>query len=327
MRIVRHRGKWAAQIESGKRYSTGLDATPEYRDAAEQKGREIIAALQRAAYGNTVNEIMLAYVADIPNRTNVVNNPKAVEYARRSVRPFFGHLKPDDITRDMCRNYTKAMREQGKSDSTIKTYLDRIKTCVMWDNPQSKAQFETPAATTRQDEWLTREQFRKLLDSCGDNHHTYMFLQIAIATAAREEAILGLRYDTHINFERDQIWLGFKAGGKRRATVPMTKTVRDLLWEFKGYSVSGHVVEYGGKPIKSIRRSIGKVYNEAGIKLKAKVHGIRHSAAMWMINDGASLEQVKEFLGHSSIAVTEHHYAKYMPEYLKEPSKSLDVGR
>ncbi len=65
MRLVKHRGKWAAYI-NGSRYSTGIDIATD-RGLAERKARDILAALA-TPIGRTSAEILSAYVADMPRR-------------------------------------------------------------------------------------------------------------------------------------------------------------------------------------------------------------------------------------------------------------------
>ena len=84
MRIVEHRGKWAVRT-GGKRYSTGLAATGENRDAAQRKASEIVRILATAKASGTVSDILDGYLDDMPNRANAEKRPlnKASTPARR----------------------------------------------------------------------------------------------------------------------------------------------------------------------------------------------------------------------------------------------------
>lgn len=57
-------------------------------------------------------------------------------------------------------------------------------------------------------------------------------------------------------------------------------------------------------------------------KPKVTFHVLRHTAASLMMQAGASLHEVAEILGHSTLEVT-RRYAHFAPDYAKEPIKRL----
>lgn len=52
---------------------------------------------------------------------------------------------------------------------------------------------------------------------------------------------------------------------------------------------------------------------------------LRHSAAVWLVEDGHSMEAVAQFLGHSNTAMTYRVYARYSPKYLRKLTASLEI--
>lgn len=53
---------------------------------------------------------------------------------------------------------------------------------------------------------------------------------------------------------------------------------------------------------------------KAGLGFTPRVHDLRHTAASWLIADGASLMQVQAVLGHESITTTIDRYSHLMPD-------------
>lgn len=51
--------------------------------------------------------------------------------------------------------------------------------------------------------------------------------------------------------------------------------------------------------------------SRAGLPEGLRIHDLRHTAAAFMINEGANIELVRQQLGHSSIAVTNKHAHLY----------------
>ena len=54
------------------------------------------------------------------------------------------------------------------------------------------------------------------------------------------------------------------------------------------------------------------------------VHGLRHSNASLMINDGVDIKAVSEWLGHCNIAITGDIYSHIFDEYKSRIAKSLE---
>jgi integrase len=162
-----------------------------------------------------------------------------------------------------------------------------------------------------------------------------VFLHLGIATAARKEAIFELQWETNILWDREAIFLGFKRGGKKRSTVPMTPTLRAVLTHAKKLARTPYVVEFEDAPVKSVRTSLAKAAIRAGLyEVDEKgekhpwvtPHVLRHTAGVWMAADGVPLEEISDFMGHSDIGVTKRVYAKYQPEHMTKARSALDVS-
>lgn len=106
-----------------------------------------------------------------------------------------------------------------------------------------------------------------------------------------------------------------------RARLLIAKQQREDEFEAlrkKGKSRSGkaiivpeqtvYLIEYKGRPIKQLRRSLETACNRAGIVYHVRPYDVRHLFASSMLQGGADLAAVSALLGHSDISTTQKHY-------------------
>ena len=62
-----------------------------------------------------------------------------------------------------------------------------------------------------------------------------------------------------------------------------------------------------------------------GLPAGLRFHDLRHTCAALLIANGRHLEEVKDYLGHSSIRVTSDRYGHLFPQARAELADSLDA--
>ncbi len=92
----------------------------------------------------------------------------------------------------------------------------------------------------------------------------------------------------------------------------------------KRMALTDHVLEYRGKPIRSVKNAFMKAKKRAGLD-HVRIHDLRHTSAVWMAMAGIDMHKIAMFLGHSSVRVTEKHYARYSPTYLRAEAEVLSM--
>jgi integrase len=320
IRLVAHRDKWAFRYE-GQRYSTGLGATPENKDAAQRKAGKILQALIYEPQNETVAAIMASYLAEKDDDPRCIDSDR-LRYAWKALEGHFAGLLPDEIDRRKCRAYHKA--RANYANGTINKELRTLRAGLTWhlgskDNPSI---FEFLPEDEPRDRHLSRAEFYRL-EEAASSPHLKLFLHLAIATAARKAALLELTW-MQIRWDQNAIFLGKKPNGKKRATVPMTKRLRKELEAAKEAAECSHVIEYAGEPVGKINKAFNRACRKAGIS-DFTIHDLRHTAAVWMIGDGVLMEKVSNYLGHTRIDITRNIYAKYQPDHLQDAAAALEV--
>lgn len=287
------------------------------REAAE---RALLDWLRTAAGPReTVADIMIAYLDDRHGRAN---EARAGDAWKR-LRPHFGHLRPEHVTRQVCREYA-AMRRRRAKDGTIIKELSTLRAGLRWHDRNTPAMIELPRQPPARDRYLTREEYRALRDAAAATPHCHLFVWLAYRTAGRATAILELTW-SRVDFERGLIRLatGAEHGSKGRATVPMADDLAEILREARRGALTDHVVEFNGKMVRSIRKTFAAAVARAGL-VDVSPHVLRHSAAVHMVESGVPMSEVAQYLAHSSEAITFKVYGRFSPSYLRRAAGALE---
>lgn len=265
----------------------------------------------------------------------------AMKFEWKAIGSHFGHLRPDQITTDICRAYTAKRRAtmipRGKDapprpvhDGTIWTELGHLRTVMVWaaDKKHLIARapdIERPQKPAAKDRWLTDKEIAKLLDAkCAP--HIKLAILLMLSTAARVGAILDLTWD-RVDFDNGVINLRTDATGPRkgRAIVPMNASTRAALKAAESASLTDYVIEWAGEQVKSIKTGFNAAVADAGLE-GVSPHVLRHTAAVHLAVAGTPMSRIAQYLGHSSTAVTERVYARFAPDHLRAEADVLDFG-
>ncbi|MBK1640234.1 hypothetical protein CKO24_14430 [Rhodothalassium salexigens DSM 2132] len=321
--IVRHRGGWSIAFHDKdgvyRKRALGTDDYTVAKARAPQRWKEI----QKPKSG-LVAALYQAYLEELEERGKSSSRQRD---AWKRLAPVFAPLEPTDVTRKVCHAYVEQRRDGGASRATIHTELLYLRAALRSAERAgllTKAPHITlPDRGAPASRHLTRDQFRLLLDGCCAPH-IRLYMQIAIATAARPSAILDLQWD-QVDFELKRIDLnppGRAQTSKRRPIVPINDKLLGVLWEARQGAISAYVIEYGGGRVQSIKSAFASASARSGVK--ATPYSLRHTAAVWMAEAGVRMSVISQYMGHTSTSVTERTYARYSPDYLQDAAAALD---
>lgn len=247
-------------------------------------------------------------------------------YPRPSLSRHFGAMLPESIDQKACEAYAK---ERTAAPATIHTEMGILRSALIHAqriNWIVKAPFIwMPPNGEPCDRWLSHEEATRLVAAC-EQPHLKLYVMIALHTGGRPGAILDLTWE-QILWERDLI--NFNPPGrarthKGRPLIKMTAELRAALQAASGAEKrdGGHVVSWGRKRVKSVKRAFAAACARAGLN-DVTPKTLRHTAATWMAERGVPMRVISLQLGHSSTDVTERVYAKHSPEYLAEATDAL----
>lgn len=320
-RLGRYRGGWVAVTGHGDA-RTRRRLPVDDRDAALR----LIAELNRPNLADpAVEALWRAYCADNAGKAVL----ETMRYTWRAIAPSFGALRPHEITIESCRAHTARRRAAGIGDGTIHTELGHLATVLNWAARKRKLideapYIERPPKPPAKDHYLTRAQVEAVIDAAA-LPHVRLYLILLITTSARIGALLDLTWD-RVDLERGMIQLrnpDDPVRRKGRATVPINRTALSALSEARAGALTGHVIEWAGRPVTSVRRSIATAARKAGVQ--ATPHVFRHSAAVWMASAGIDDREIADFLGHANAALVRKVYGRFRPEFLRRAAEVLEL--
>lgn len=315
--LTLHRGKLALTFrDNGKprRISTGTAD----RGRAEAIARELWERITKPAT-ERIGDLWPLYVKD-RKKDGVGTDFRTHELA---LKEHFWHRLGTAVTREDCRAYHIARKELGYSASTIRTDLALLRACLRWRYAEDAPALWLPPASAPRERWLTKPEANKLVEA-AKSPHTKLFLILGLATGARASAILDLTWD-RVDFHHGTI--NFKPPGreqtnKRRTVVPINNRARMALEEARNAALSDHVIEYGGKPVASVKKAIERLAKATGIAVSP--HVLRHTCAVWMAQADVPMQKISQYLGHTSLAMTASVYARYSPSFMTDAGDAVE---
>jgi integrase len=307
--------------EQGKRHRHSLGTTDPRE--AQHAAPSLYAELTRPT-GTTVQDLWQGYTTDKAGRAVLAT----MEHTWKVLKDRFGPMAGNAVTIPDCRAHAAARRKAGIKDGTIHTELGHLRMVLKWAEDHRlidrAPKIERPAKPKPSERHLTRDEMRRLLENVAFPH-VRLFALLAYTTAGRSAAILDLKWN-RVDFDRELIDLRnplITTPHKGRAIVPMLRTAKVALLDARKASLSEFVVEWGQDRVSSVKRGLATAAKAAGLS-KVTPHMLRHSAAVHMAEDGVSMDEVAQYLGHDDVATTRKVYARFSPGHLRRAAAALE---
>ena len=168
--------------------------------------------------------------------------------------------------------------------------------------------------------WLTPEEATRLLAACAESRNGDLtdLVEFALFTGLRRGEVLGLTWE-RVDRARGVILLDVTKSGKRRE-VPLNSRADTVLVR-RGSKSSGLV--FGTRKWDHFRSAWECAVDRAKL-VDFHFHDLRHTFASWAVQRGASLQEVKDLLGHRSLTMT-LRYGHLAPEHLRRAVARLDT--
>ena len=174
--------------------------------------------------------------------------------------------------------------------------------------------------------FLTRHEISQLLSACKQSTHPYLYLfvKLLLLTGARKSELRLAKW-RDIDADKMQLFVAISKGGRSRkvqlsaAALVVLDQVRART-EALGLATTRDSWIFTNSrtqlPYTSFHIAFFRARDKAYLPT-VRIHDLRHTYASLLINNGASIYEVQQLLGHYHISMTER-YAQLFPNTLQD---------
>jgi integrase len=273
----------------------------------------------------TLVEEYLAYKRDHGKRS--LNDDERI--LKRALLPVLG---PSTLVRairgPMIAQYERT-RSGQVSAYTVANELGVLRHCLRlarrWGYVASVPEIVLPKRPEGRLRYLDEAEIGRLLFACRDSRNAYLATVVILAlhTGMRKGEILGLEWE-RVDLSTARITIHQTKSGKPRG-VPIGRAVYDALIALQPDPERRHGRLFpngNDRRGSQIRTAFELALTRAGIA-GFRFHDLRHTAASHLVMRGASLQDVKEVLGHADLRMT-LRYAHLSPAHLRGAVERLE---
>jgi integrase len=271
-----------------------------------------------------------------------VNGQRCREYVAWRTKQARKSSKPEKTMRP-ARPITEAAARRELED--LRSAINYHRHEGLCNEIVSVALPEKPAG---RDIWLTRSEAARLLWAAWRGRqimqdkttkrdvgrHVARFILIGLYTGSRSGAICGAALRPavgrgYVDLDRGVFHRraeGARETKKRQPPVRLPARLLVHLRRWQRLGIASHApVEWNGKPVRSVRKGFAAAVTAAGFDAKITPHALRHTAATWMMQNGADLWEAAGFLGMTPEMLRDrygHHHPDFQHNAAEAVSKS-----
>lgn len=254
---------------------------------------------------------------------------------RKHILPALGKLRLDNISIDSIELLKRKLLKKKLSPKTVNNLLSMTRRClgiaVEWNVIAASPRVRLLRAPPPGFRYLHHSEVEALLDATRPERWHLMIL-LAVRTGLRFSELVGLEW-SDINFERREIHvqranvrgaIGSPKNNRTRRVFMSSDLSRNLESSCR---CSGLVFTQNGHAVSEATawRALRRACVRAGMK-PIGWHVLRHTFATELVRRGASVQAIKELLGHSSLQMT-LRYAHVSEAMLRETIALLEEAK
>jgi integrase/recombinase XerD len=265
---------------------------------------------------------------------------------RRDLTRFINFLNKRDkvvpsAVLDDAREYIADIRKQGLKDASIARHISSLRSfynylaleSILPTNPMIL--LRTPRRFRPLPHSLTAADVKRLIESSDVNTplgiRDRALWETMYGSGLRVSEAIGLEFG---DLDLDEGWILVRGKGQKERWVPLSRQAREWTLHYlneirpllAGVSSTIRNIFLNARGKSLTRQGVWHLLKQYAARISPPItispHGLRHSCATHLLEGGADLRTVQEFLGHSDITTTQI-YTDVDRHYLKEVHRSF----
>ncbi len=260
---------------------------------------------------------------------------------RQDLQAFYNHLRESrvqtlsNLNLEVLEDFMHAETRRGISSASLARRISTLRTFLHFLVREGLIKeniariLESPRIQRKLPEVLSLEEVESVM-SVPDTHNPVglrnrAMLELLYGSGLRVSELISLEMN-HVDLDNGMLRLWGK--GFKERVVPFGDEAAEVLREYlsRGREVLLRVVRSrllfpnsSGRPLsrQNIWTMVAKCSSKAGLNKRITPHTLRHTFATHLLENGADLRLVQEFLGHSDISTTQI-YTHVSRKYLRE---------
>ena len=234
----------------------------------------------------------------------------------------------DKLNADRLKSYFLFCVEQQKISenqlhgriNAIKFYFEQVlhRPKIFFEIPRPKRPSIVPKVISKTD-------ILKMLGALENKKHKLM-LALCYGMGLRVSEIVNIKI-TDVDSRSMQVLVQRAKGKKDRYVNLPASTLNDLRNYYKEYKPKNYLFEgqYGGQySIRSVQAVFKQAMQKAKVNKAVGIHGLRHSYATHLLEQGTDISYIQKLLGHNDIKTT-LRYAQVTDKDIRKIKSPLDT--
>ena len=281
------------------------------------------------AYVEELQQVRLASEHTVNNYQRDLQ--RFVEFSAQANACNVNSLPISLVTRESIQDWLVSMHTQGLAPATLARRLSSVKSLFAFglrhkhcnENPASG--IRAPKLGKRLPKTIPQNQTAQLLENTNRQFDTRELGLMALlyGCGLRVSEVVGLNMrDLSIHHRSKEAEVRVLGKGNKERIVPLPEVAVCLMQDwlvdrgnFLPKDEAVFVNRFGKRlSVRTVQRMLKDRAMETGADASITPHRLRHSFATDMLSGGANLRTIQQFLGHASLATTEHYTHVTLPQ-------------
>ncbi len=253
------------------------------------------------------------------------------ELYRLRIKKIFGQKRLNQITRQQIQTFHTSLKEEGLAAATCNHHIKLLRyafnLAIDWgyleENPVSRVPLFHEDNNV--EHYMTDEELDRLLKVLREDksRNVCMVALFLLSTGCRVNEVLSAKW-SDVDLDKGIFVVrASNSKSKRLRAVPLNSSALEILRQLEKQQEYLFMNQLTGKPYVTISKVWVRLRKKAGLP-HLRLHDLRHQFASFLVNDGRTLYEVQQILGHSDPKVT-MRYAHLSTKALQDAANSAAV--